>query len=84
MTRAAAYVKDIDMKLLQAVKIKEIGHALVVSGFTCLDQQTNALGVVGLSSTIFGQSLVGSETARLDYRPPTFGVGPHSLGKIAH
>src|SRR5215475_3414217 len=45
MRCVAAYVRNIDMKALQADKIREVGHALVVSGFTCLDQQANALGI---------------------------------------
>jgi hypothetical protein len=45
MKRAVAYITEVDKKSLQANKIKEIGQALVVSGFACLDQQANALGV---------------------------------------
>jgi len=42
MNRATAYVSP---KSQQSNKIKEIGHALVVSGLACLDQQANALGI---------------------------------------
>lgn len=42
MKRVATYVSR---KSLQAQKIKEVGQALVVSGFACLDQQANALGI---------------------------------------
>jgi hypothetical protein len=45
MKRAGAFVRDADMKSLQADKIKEIGQALVLSGLVTLDQQANALGI---------------------------------------
>ena len=74
--RRAAYVRDIDMKTLQADKIREVGLALVVSGFTCLDQQANALGISrstawtilnakhktsGLSAMVINQMLMASQ-----------------------
>jgi hypothetical protein len=42
---AAAYIRDVDMKSLQANKLKEIGYALVVSGLATLDRQASALGI---------------------------------------
>jgi hypothetical protein len=70
---AAARVRGVDKKSLQADKLKEIGQALVASGLIGLDQQANALGISrstawtvlrathktsGLSAVVINQMLI--------------------------
>jgi hypothetical protein len=67
-------------KSLQANKIEQIGHALVVSGLVCLEQQANALGIArstawtivngkhkasGLSAVVINQMLMSPKLPAL-------------------
>jgi hypothetical protein len=71
--RCAAHLSNVDKKLLQSDKIRQIGEALMRSGLITLDQQADALGLSrstawtilnpkykgsGLSAVVINQMLI--------------------------